>query len=701
MEERPLEYWCDMMIKTYNTSILDNFPQSLKSSLAKQCVESKPNPNSYTDFFGLIKRKKNRNVLMRLINNYFRSKQIETIPTIDFIGGPHTLTLHWSAEYNKIIYIFGEIHRNDVCDYDNMMLVENYLKNLFRRSSAFIDFFLEIQMFTKGKYDRDFFTTLGVFRLWDLRIQNIKCIESGQRQKNRECHNRRVHFVDIRFIPVDSKGRPVININSTITLQNYLEDFIKKYDYAKTQDEHEKNILKDKKYIIDSLKYIFMTSYDNKATIDFILYGSSETYKAFYEKEIETHELVNYELSESTEKGKIREFAEEEFEKIRDEFITISDRIKNYLIKYSDENGKYDFYKLSDYDCINFIDCLSNFKYRIRDFTAIMVDIYTLARMFKEFKLNNTRNTRKTDEPKEPHNIIMYAGNAHSESVRRFLDEKLEFDLISESKGDPKFDFCVDIRQFEQPFFSSWPPKKILDPIISDFQIILESRNEIDEDETQLETLIYEGALIYKGSNINFMNIKDLSTVSITFYSSELTEYNYYTYNSMSKPIKWKSYNVQYQGIIRQSTNFIMHSDKMVKKYPFLENFKYIDYFFLIVFLQKALESKIISDSSNIILEARIPSEELNSIKSMIKILEHYEVIGFEQMFPEDYEKVMENLDVNENNYIPMTGNVKTIMYLFRIHRRDFKVAYELLDEPTTRQNSFSVTSSIKKSNKS
>jgi hypothetical protein len=169
----------------------------------------------------------------------------------------------------------------------------------------------------------------------------------------------------------------------------------------------------------------------------------------------------------------------------------------------------------------------------------------------------------------------------------------------------------------------------------------------------------------------------------------------------MSKPIKWKSYNVQYQGIIRQSTNFIMHSDKMVKKYPFLENFKYIDYFFLIVFLQKALESKIISDSSNIILEARIPSEELNSIKSMIKILEHYEVIGFEQMFPEDYEKVMENLDVNENNYIPMTGNVKTIMYLFRIHRRDFKVAYELLDEPTTRQNSFSVTSSIKKSNKS
>ena len=190
------------------------------------------------------------------------------------------------------------------------------------------------------------------------------------------------------------------------------------------------------------------------------------------------------------------------------------------------------------------------------------------------------------------------------------------------------------------------------------------------------------------------MNIKDLARVSITFYSSEVTEYHYYTYNSMSKPIKWKSYNVPYQGIIRESTNFI---NKMVKKYPFLENFKYIDYFFIMVYLQKALDSKIISESSNIILQVRIPSEKLNKQKSMVKLLEYYEKIGFEQMFPEDYEKVIENLYVNENNYIPMIGNVKMIMYLFRLQTHDFTVAYELLDEPTTRQNSFSVTSSIKK----
>jgi hypothetical protein len=69
---------------------------------------------------------------------------------------------------------------------------------------------------------------------------------------------------------------------------------------------------------------------------------------------------------------------------------------------------------------------------------------------------------RKTDEPEEPHNIIMYAGDNHSERIRRFLYEKLGFELMSESKGDPEVDFCVDIRNFEQPFFSSWPPKKTL-----------------------------------------------------------------------------------------------------------------------------------------------------------------------------------------------------------------------------------------------
>ena len=687
-EEQPLEYWCDMMVKTYNTSILDNFPQSLKESIVKQCVESKPNPNSYTQFFGLIKRKKNRNVLMRLINNYFRSKQIQTFPTVDFIGGPHTLTLHWSAKYKKIIYIFGEYHRNDVCDYDNMMHVEDYLRRLFRHSNAFIDFFLEIPMFVKGKYNYDF---NPVDRLDMLRYQNKECIETSQIQTNRHCDTKRVHFIDIRQGPGSNEEFEFFKLNSTVFFelvglnfidQNKLyEDELKSFHYGTYGDDF--RILKDKKYIIDFLTFSMFKGDDIKLkpTIDFILFGTKETYEKFCINQMDTHAFITDEISKSTEETKIRDFAKKEFEKNRDKFIKIIYKLRTYLTKCYDETSRtYNFYQLSDYAYISFFIELTDFFEELLILNVILVDIYTLARMFKKFKLNHTRKsgtTRKTDEPEEPHNIIMYAGDSHSKRVERFLDE-LGFDLISESKGDWEVDFCVDIRNFEQPFFSSWPPKGLLQQMsISDFQMTLESRNEIDEDETQLETVIYEGTLIYKGSN---MNIKYLAIVSITFYSSELTEYDYYTYNNMSKPIKWKNYNVPYQGLITQSSNFIMHSNKMVKKYPFLENFKYIDYFFIMVSLQKALDSKIISNSSNIILQLRISSKTFNRIKSMIKLLEHYKGIGFEQMFPENYEEVMENIDKDLDNYIPMIGKVKMIMYLFRMQRRNFKVAYDLLD---------------------
>jgi hypothetical protein len=536
MEERSLEYWCDMMIKTYNTSVLDNFPQSLKSSLAKQCVESKPNPNSYTDFFGLIKRKKNRNVLMRLINNYFRSKQVKTIPTVDFIGGPHTLTLHWSDKYKKIIYIFGEIHRKDVCDYDNMMRVEDYLKNLFRHSGAFIDFFLEIPMFVKGKYKSNFGFNA---RLNILRDKNKECIETTQRQKNRYCDTKRIHFISIKQGPKTEEEIQFFKLNSTIIFEIIVTDLIiynllsideleSFYDGDK-EAQNSFKIVEYKPYIINFLSsYIFKKDdIKLKPTIEFIVSGTEETYEEFWKEQMETHEFISDELSKSTEQTKIRDFAKKEFKKKRYMFIQKIYSMRYYLTKCYDEKSKtYNFYQLSDYEYINFFIRLSNFFGGLVELNAILVDIYTLARMFKKFELNHTTKSRKTDEPEEPHNIIMYAGDGHSKRVRRFLYEILEFDLISESKGH-NVDFCVDIRNFEQPFFSSWPKKNLLQKMsISDFQITLESKNEIDEDETQLEMLIYEGTLIYKGSDINFMNIKDLARVSITFYSSELTEYH-------------------------------------------------------------------------------------------------------------------------------------------------------------------------------
>lgn len=643
-EEQTLAYWCDMMVKTYNTSILDNFPTSLKRSLqeeARQCVESKPNPNYHRTFLG-IKRKKNRNVLMRLINNYFRSKQVKTIPNVDFIGGPHTLTLHWSAKYNKIIYIFGEYHRNVVCDYDNMMLIEDYLKNLFRRSSAFIDFFLEIPMFVKGKYKYNFDSDN---RLNILRNQNKECIETSQRQKNRYCDTKRIHFIDIRQGPLSNEEFGFFKLNNTLYFEIYFNLFFQNLINTITIKKIEK-----KEYILSILNYMFKGD-DNKFTdtIDFILFGTEETYEEFWKKQMETHEFISDEVSKSTEETKIREFAEEEFktDKYRLRLILLINKLRIYLTKCYVKKGIYNFYQLSDDEYIIFLNNLSGFNSILTQCNSILVDIYTLSRMFKKFQLNSTRNT---DEPEEPHNIIMYAGDEHSKRVRRFL-EKLEFDLISESKGDFEVDFCVDIRHFEQPFFSSWPPKKMPQTQMSkkmstsDFQIQTTSINEIDE-ETELDVLKHEAILIYKGNDSDFINESGvqidmvLSKIDITFYPDEIGSYDY-------------------KALVGISNSVI--SENLIRRFPFLENLKHVDYVVLFFSVQKALESKFITPESNIVISISTSSIIKNQPECIRKLVEFYEKIGFQKMFPTHYEDVMERIDNDLHDYIPMIGNVENI----------------------------------------
>ena len=116
------------------------------------------------------------------------------------------------------------MHRRKVCDYENMMLVEDYLKRLFRHTSAFIDFFLEIAMFIKGKYKYIFsHDSMTDVRLDMLREQNKKCIESSQRQENRECDNRRVHFIDIRQGVETKKERRLITMNSSGIFWTYFD----------------------------------------------------------------------------------------------------------------------------------------------------------------------------------------------------------------------------------------------------------------------------------------------------------------------------------------------------------------------------------------------------------------------------------------------------------------------------------------------
>ena len=85
---------CDKLVNTYNTNVLDdpNIDPDIKKEFFKASAKYRNGD-------------KGRKVLMDLIYNHEYSSNK---PTAKFIGGPYTLTVHWSKEYQKMIYIWRE-----------------------------------------------------------------------------------------------------------------------------------------------------------------------------------------------------------------------------------------------------------------------------------------------------------------------------------------------------------------------------------------------------------------------------------------------------------------------------------------------------------------------------------------------------------------------------------------------------------------
>ena len=102
---------CQTLITTYNASILKKLPGPLQESFlrgAKDCVE-KNKVKTETET-------KDRTVLAKLINNLIENETvIQTLPNVGFMDGPLNISLHWSKTFQKLIYIFGEIHIGKRC----------------------------------------------------------------------------------------------------------------------------------------------------------------------------------------------------------------------------------------------------------------------------------------------------------------------------------------------------------------------------------------------------------------------------------------------------------------------------------------------------------------------------------------------------------------------------------------------------------
>ena len=439
---------CSNLIQTYNTTILSKAPEIFRQACyneARLCAEK-----------SLTHDGKNRNVLIQLINNHYNAVK----PVEEFIGGPVTLTCHWSEDYKKLIYIFGEEHSSETdCEkfaQTGGILFEQYLKKIIITTDCFLDIFIEIPAYEGREYkislaDYD----VGNFRLFQIGNSFQQCINSLTVNENRLCDLSRIHYFDVRTIERKEGPDPVSNFifkylflveDSKFRLRE--EDFVDKLIAFSTENC---NIMNS--FLIDS---------EDNLNFD-IFWKSQLTYNKYVVKELEgtyVAELIN-------------NFIEKE---LLSEAKQYSTELKKYTTLVL---ANIIIWPRSKLDDLNLITYFEKMIMIVIAPNSRVPDAYTLARIFKKFKLNTDKPEKKrvTDEPEESHNIIIYAGDNHCEIYRKFLNEVLNFTPIanigkyddSETSDKPKY--CLNMKEADvvnlpffspgwtlQPLFSGWPP---------------------------------------------------------------------------------------------------------------------------------------------------------------------------------------------------------------------------------------------------
>ncbi len=201
-------------------------------------------------------------------------------------------------------------------------------------------------------------------------------------------------------------------------------------------------------------------------------------YLEFWQKQIKDFEFLNKKVIKTTkeEAQKIKEFIDEELssavnEGFKGKQAIISAQIirdiinEYYVVQDMDQDMEryFDFSEISTEKLKILLDNMNLFIVETSVINSIIPDKYLLSRIFKKFKVET--NKRPTDEPEKPHNIVIYAGNAHSDRIRKFLDEELDFKMIHTAgrkwprdNTEPEvYRNCIQMNDFPQPFFSNHP----------------------------------------------------------------------------------------------------------------------------------------------------------------------------------------------------------------------------------------------------
>jgi len=459
------------LITTYNASLLKKLPHDVVDS----CIEyAKKTANRSVNG-------KTRRVLAKLIENH----QVDKRPIASFIGGPVNISCYWSEKYKKIIYIIGEFHVNgDDCKkltrgrYDNPKIINivDYLKQYFSFPTAFTDFYLEMPAFIMpyGYYYRHG-NSINILKLRDI---FHKCVDATLRNEERDCDLSRMHYFDIRSGDVKDG---LLNPISIFCLDG----------------ETMNSILNKKPYnmfiILRNLRAFYVTYYNLLTLFSSSTYEDNQEYHNMWYRQINEFPLLQKELKNAIvgyedEKMSdiIENFIKEEMtlnlratiksnketisrEGLRKASIYFNKLCESFFKECKKKQGNISIERKEKY----FTHLHSSLKIILNTcviYNSVVTDGYLLARVFKKFNIDteDINKKRPTDEPEEPHNIIIYAGDAHSTVYRKFLTQlgfedkgrSGEMNTQKEIVSGTVYS-CIDMSKIKQPLFSDWPPLKL------------------------------------------------------------------------------------------------------------------------------------------------------------------------------------------------------------------------------------------------
>jgi hypothetical protein len=145
------------------------------------------------------------------------------------------------------------------------------------------------------------------------------------------------------------------------------------------------------------------------------------------------------------------------------------------------------------YTDVEFINAFITIKRSIIIVNALYTDLYTLLRIFKTFNMSEIKEKaykEATDQPDKAHNIIIYGGDFHGQTYRKFFTDILNFENIEVAGKEEPYKkmgekmYCIDMKTIKQPLFSKYHE---LDRVTDESKHLVKLQQDILEEKRQVE----------------------------------------------------------------------------------------------------------------------------------------------------------------------------------------------------------------------